>query len=159
MYFLGLDPSTKCTGFCVMDEHKNIIERGKIPLPNIDEAEKIYFQIEHIENLFKKYSLTKILCENQYSKLNIDTLKKLSRVSGAILSSAARYSIAIELIYPTSWRKVYHGSGKAKKEDTFKKVIEDYQIEGLVFSKDNDMTDSIGIASACVDLHKEENSA
>lgn len=156
MYFLGLDPSTKCTGFCVMDENHDIIESGKIAMPKTeDEAEKIFYQIERLEPLFQKYTITKILCEDQFSKLNIDTVKKLSRVVGAILYLAKKYKIPIETIYPTSWRKVFHGYGKAKKEDTFHKVVALYEFDHLVFSKDNDMTDSIGIAWTAVDLYKE----
>jgi crossover junction endodeoxyribonuclease RuvC len=139
-----------------MDENHDIIESGKIDIPKDgDEAEKIFYQIERIEAIFEKYTITKILCEDQFSKLNIDTLKKLTRVSGTILYLARKHEIECELIYPTSWRKSFHGSGKAKKEDTFHKVIAIYELEGLKFTKDNDMTDAIGIAWACVDLHKE----
>ncbi|PGT10223.1 crossover junction endodeoxyribonuclease RuvC [Bacillus cereus] len=156
MYYLGLDPSTKCTGYCVMDEKHDIVEAGKIDIPTKgDEGDKILFQIERIEALFEKYDITKILCEDQFSKLNIDTLKKLTRVSGTILYLAKKHKLEIELIYPTSWRKSFHGSGKAKKEDTFHKVVAIYEFENLEFKKDNDLTDAIGIAWACVDLHKE----
>ncbi|PFK99857.1 crossover junction endodeoxyribonuclease RuvC [Priestia megaterium] len=156
MFFLGLDPSTKCTGYCVMDEKYDIIESGKINIPeHEDEAGKIFYQIEQIEAIFNKYKITKALCEDQFSKLNIDTLKKLTRVSGTILYLARKHKIDTSLIYPTSWRKVFHGSGKAKKEDTFHKVLALYDFENLVFKHDNDMTDAIGIAWACVDLHKE----
>ena len=156
MYYLGIDPSTKCTGYCVMDEKHDIIESGKIDIPKTGtEAEKIYYQLELLEPLFEKYSITKALCENQFSKLNIDTAIKLSRVSGAVLYLAKKYDVDVELIYPTSWRKVFHGSGKAKKEHTFDKVVALYELEGLKFSKDNDLTDAIGIAWACVDISKE----
>lgn len=155
MYYLGLDPSTKCTGYCVMDDKYDIIESGKIEMPKDgSESDKIFYQIEHIEALLQKYTISNILCEDQFSKLNIDTVKKLSKVVGAILYIARKYSINIELIYPTSWRKVFHGYGKAKKEDTFHKVIAIYELENLKFAKDNDMTDAIGIAWSCVDLCK-----
>lgn len=156
MYFLGLDPSTKCTGYCVMDEKHNIIESGRIKMPVSDNiAEKIYYQIDLLEKLLEKYSISHILCEDQFSKLNINTVKQLSRVVGAILYLAKKHEISIELIYPTSWRKVFHGYGKAKKEDTFHKVCAIYEIDNFTFKKDNDETDSIGIAWADVDLHAE----
>lgn len=156
MYFLGLDPSTKCTGFCLMNEKYDIIESGKIDLPDVTEGEKIYHQIQQVENLINKYPIDKILCEDQFSKLNIDTLKKLSRNTGGYLALAAKHNLSIELIYPTSWRKVFHGSGKAKKQDTFHKVVALYpELGDLKFTKDNDLTDACGIAWACVDLYKE----
>ena len=165
MYFLGLDPSTKCTGFCVMNQDKEIIERGKISLPDLPDSDKIFYQIQQIEALLTKYSIHHILCEDQFGqqnpfgKINIHTVKKLSQVTGAILSLAGRHKAPISLIYPTSWRKIFHGSGKATKQDTFKKVVADYQIEGLVFTKDNDLTDAVGIAWAAVELHKEDKSS
>ncbi|UOE58207.1 crossover junction endodeoxyribonuclease RuvC [Cytobacillus oceanisediminis] len=155
MYFLGLDPSTKCTGFCLMDENKDIIEKGKIDISKIDDhGEKLAVQYKVIESLMDKYEITKVLCEDQYAKLNIDTVKKLSRTTGIYLLMAKLKGVELELIYPTSWRKVFHGYGSAKKEDTFDKVVAIYELEGLTFKKDNDMTDSVGIAWACVDMHK-----
>ncbi|MEC3459870.1 crossover junction endodeoxyribonuclease RuvC [Bacillus thuringiensis] len=103
MYYLGLDPSTKCTGYCVMDEKHDNIEARKIDRPSKgDEGDKIIYQIERIEALFEKYDITKILCEDQFSKINIDTLKKLTRVSGTILNLAKKHKLEIELIYHTS---------------------------------------------------------
>lgn len=158
MYFLGLDPSTKCTGYTVMDENKDIIEKGKITMPEgATEGEKIFYQIYKLEKIMNKYELVSILCEDQFSKLNVDTLKKLSRVVGAILCLSSKLNIPIATTYPTSWRKVFHGSGKAKKQDTFHKVVALYGFDDFVFSKDNDITDSVGIAWACVDLYLEKN--
>lgn len=156
MVFLGLDPSTKCTGYCLMDINYDIIEKGKIVSPeNVSESEKIGFQTAAIEVLMGKYDIKRILCEDQFQKVNIDTLKKLSRTTGAFMSSGIRFGYVTDLIYPASWRKIFHGSGKASKKDTFDKVKVIYGLDDLVFSKDNDMTDAIGIAWACVDLYKE----
>ncbi|MES9681717.1 crossover junction endodeoxyribonuclease RuvC [Gottfriedia acidiceleris] len=157
MYFLGLDPSTACTGFCVMDEKHDIIEAGKIDISKIDDhGEKLAVQYNHIKSLLERYEITKILCEDQFAKVNIDTLKKLSRTSGAYLLLAHLSGVEFEFTFPNSWRKVFHGSGKAKKEDTFHKVVAIYEFENLTFKKDNDLTDAIGIAWACVDTYLEQ---
>lgn len=154
-YFLGLDPSTKCTGFCVMDENKDIIESGIVDISKIDDhGEKLGAQYKRIEALLDKYDIKKIMCEDQFAKLNIDTVKKLSRTTGIYLLLANLRGIDLETIYPTSWRKIFHGSGKAKKEDTFEKVCVVYEFEDLEFKKHNDLTDAIGICWACVDEYK-----
>lgn len=154
-YFLGLDPSTKCTGYCVMDMNYEIIESGRIDMPkNGDEGEKIFYQIERLQLVLNKYEIIEILSEDQFSKLNIDTLKKLSRVQGAILYLSKRNNIPITTIYPNSWRKIFHGSGKAKKEHTFDKVVALYNFTDFIFKKDNDETDAIGIAWSLVDTVK-----
>lgn len=156
MYFLGLDPSTKCTGYCLMDLQYEIIEKGKIEMPEDEtEAGKIRYQIAYIEEILKRHQIEQILCEDQFQKVNVDTLKKLSRTTGAILYICKQYGKEAGLIYPSSWRKVFHGSGKATKKDTFHKVVALYDLTDLKFTKDNDLTDSIGIAWACVDLYKE----
>ena len=159
-YFLGIDPSTKCTGYCVMDLNYDIIESGKIIIPEDGtEAEKIFYQVNELEKVFNKYTFTKVLVEDQYAKVNIDTLKKLSKTAGAYLFLGCRYGADINTIYPTSWRKVFHGNGKAKKRDTFDKVCAIYEFTHLKYTKDNDLTDAIGIAWSAVDLHKEEAAA
>ena len=157
MYYLGLDPSTKCTGYCIMDIGYDIIDSGKISMPKTDdEGEKILTQVKEIERLLTQYPITRIMCEDQFSKLNVDTLKKLSRVTGAILYIAKKHNVPIETVFPTSWRKIFHGYGSAKKEDTFHKVQAIYDLHDLVFKKDSDLTDSIGIAFALVSKVKEE---
>lgn len=156
-YYLGIDPSTKCTGYCVMDENHNIIESGKVIIPeDATEAEKIFFQMTALEKLFKKYIFQKVLIEDQYGRNNIDTLKKLSKTSGAYLYLGYKYTKNISTIYPTSWRKVFHGNGKASKKDTFLKVCAIYELDDWKYTKDNDRSDAVGIAWAAVDLHKEE---
>lgn len=138
-----------------MDINYDIIESGKIDIPeNESEAGKILFQIDRIEILAKKYPLTAILCEDQFQQFNVDTLKKLSKVVGAVLYIFKKHEMEAELIYPTAWRKIFHGSGKAKKQDTFHKVVALYDFKDLKFTKDNDHTDAIGICWACVDIHK-----
>lgn len=139
-----------------MDINYNIIEKGNIDMPvTDDEGEKIFYQLERVELLFSKYNIVEILCEDQYGGLNIDTLKKLTRVVGAFLYIAKKHQIPISTIYPTSWRKLFHGSGKAKKKDTFDKVVTLYDIEDFKFSKHNDITDAVGIAWSLVDMVKE----
>ncbi|MCY9308838.1 crossover junction endodeoxyribonuclease RuvC [Bacillus inaquosorum] len=156
MYYLGLDPSTKCTGHCLMDEKHNLIDFGKIVLPSdATEAGKILYQCNIIESILQKYDVSHILIEDQFAGPNRDTYKKLTRTSGALLYLAEKYGIPYTLLQPTSWRKVFHGSGKAKKTDTFDKVIALYgeELGKLEFKHDNDLTDSVGIAWSCVDLN------
>lgn len=160
VYFLGLDPSTKCTGYCVMNENKDLIEYGKIDISNIDNhGEKLAVQYKAIEKLVEKYRPAKVLCEDQFSKVNVDTLKKLSRTTGTYMLLANLKGIPFETIFPTSWRKIFHGYGSAKKEETFDKVCTIYEFSNLNFKKDNDITDAIGICWSLIDLYKGENVA
>lgn len=160
MYFLGIDPATQSTGYCVMNENKDIIEKGKIvyPIDEDNEIAKIHYAVSQIEEVILKYNIKYALCEDQFFGQNIDTLKKLSRVVGGYLLLAGNLNINIETIYPSSWRKLFHGYGKASKKDTFNKVVSIFELDDLKFTKDNDITDSVGICWACVDLWKEKAS-
>lgn len=152
--FLGIDPSTKKTGYCLMDENKDIILKGVIDLSHVtDHAEKLQIQYKFAEELFDKYDIESVLIEDQYYSNNADTLKVLARTSSVFLLCAKLRGINVSLIYPTSWRKAFHGNGKASKKDTFNKVVALYELNELKFSKDNDLTDSIGIAWAAADIH------
>lgn len=150
IYYLGLDPSTKSTGWAIVNQQGELIDYGKIcPTDNKDAitpAEKIHMQYKEItELLINKYPITKVLCEDQYFGSNIDTLKQLSRITGMVLLVSAQYNVPVELIYPSSWRKVFHGSGKAKKSETLRKVNEMFGLD-LKLTKHNDISDAIGIA-------------
>jgi crossover junction endodeoxyribonuclease RuvC len=153
-YYLGLDPSTKSTGYAVMNQHGELLDYGKI-CPDDDAtnemsaAQKIFYQYQDIERLIKKYPFTKVLCEDQFFQNNVDTLKKLSRVSGMVLLLCAQNGIPVEMIYPTSWRKVFHGTGKAKKSETLRKVNQMFGLD-LKLSKHNDISDAIGICMSAV---------
>ena len=143
-----------------MDNNKNIIIQGAIDLSNIsDHGEKLQAQYEFAENLFDTYNIKAVLIEDQYYSNNPDTLKVLARTSAIFLLSAKLRGIPASLIYPTSWRKVFHGNGKASKKDTFNKVISLYNLNEFKFTKDNDITDAIGIAAAAVDIHKKMETA
>ena len=150
IYFLGIDPSTKSTGFAVVNQQGVLIEYGKIcPDDSLHEAvtpaEKIFIQYNEISALMNKYPFTKVLCEDQFFQNNVDTLKQLSRVSGMVLLISAQYSIPVEMTYPSQWRKIFHGNGKAKKTETLRKVNEMFGLD-LKLTKHNDISDAIGIA-------------
>lgn len=152
-YYLGIDPSTKSTGYGIVTNRGELIEYGKIcPADNEDAvtpAEQIFMQYKEIAQLINKYPLKKVLCEDQYFQNNANTLKQLSRVSGMVLLVSAQYDIPVELIFPSSWRKVFHGSGKAKKTETLRKVNEMFGLD-LKLSKHNDISDAIGIGMTAV---------
>jgi Holliday junction resolvasome RuvABC endonuclease subunit len=61
---------------------------------------------------------------------------------------AGQYKLPFELMHPSSWRKVTHGKGNAKKEDTLNWVNEVYDL--ALTAKENDIADAIGIAYAGV---------
>lgn len=147
--YLGIDPSTKATGYCIMNEDKIILESGTLyPGKEIEYEEMLHFQYVAFQNLIDKYNVVGIGCEDQFKGPNVRTLIQLSRVTGIVQLLAAQNEIPLELYQPATWRKVFHGKGNAKKEDTLDLVNETYQL-GLK-KKHNDQADAIGIAATRV---------
>jgi len=152
--YLGIDPSTKKTGYCLMDDNKDIIEKGALDIDLIeDHGEKLRAQYNFIEEMINKYPIKSIGIEDQYYSNNANTLKLLARTSSVYLLVAKLHNIDVHLLYPATWRKAFHGNGKASKKDTFNKVVALYELNDLKFTRDNDLTDSVGICWATCDIY------
>jgi crossover junction endodeoxyribonuclease RuvC len=149
---LGIDPSSVATGYAIMDTAGDLLDWGVIK-PNkkkLTEPQQAKFQYDALAELIEKWEVSAIGCEDQHRGVNADTFKKLSRISGYLMLLAGQYDLPFELLHPSSWRKIVHGKGNAKKEDTLAWVKETYEL--LLSKKDNDIADAIGIAKAAV-LH------
>lgn len=145
--FLGIDPSTKSTGWGVIDKKGKLVDYGVI-VPDEDEevSEKLSFQQDAFLDIIKKHNIKYIGCEDQFFGNNPNTLKKLVQVSATAVLVGINTGVPVQLYYPSSWRKITHGTGKANKKTTQKFVNETYNKKFLV--KENDITDAIGIAYA-----------
>ena len=146
--YLGIDPSTKSTGYGVVNDAEELIGWGVIE-PNkkkMDVREQAVFQYEQLKNLIEKYQVTHICCEDQFNRINADTFKKLSRISGYIILLSGQLQLPIQLYPPKKWRKIFHGDGKAKKEDTLELVNRLFNLD--LKANQNDIADAIGIAIA-----------
>jgi crossover junction endodeoxyribonuclease RuvC len=143
--YLGIDPSTKATGYGIINDKGELLDYGVLsPDPDMDFGQMLVYKQDFLRQLVREYKIMAIGCEDQYSGVNPDTFKKLSRVTGLVQMLAAQQELPLELYYPAAWRKVFHNTGKAKKRDTLNLVNQKYGIKLLV--KQNDISDAIGIA-------------
>lgn len=150
--YLGIDPSTVASGFAVMSGSGALIDWGVIK-PNkkkLDETQQAAYQYQALIEIMSKYNIVGIGCEDQHRGPNADTFKKLSRVSGYIILLAGMFNVPLKLYHPSSWRKIVHGKGNAKKEETLIWANETYEL--LLRKKDNDIADAMGICRASM-LH------
>lgn len=149
-YYLGIDPSTKSTGYAVLDEELNIIEHGIID-GMADDPKSFHQLYVALTSLVEEYKPKIMHCETQFIGPGRQTSIKLIRPTGVVLAVAGASDIPFDFINPASWRKTIHGKGKWKKRDTYKLIEELYpNLELQSFNKDNDKTDAIGIARSCV---------
>lgn len=145
--FLGIDPSTKATGYGIVNEGGELLDYGVIrPEEEMNFGELILYKYNILKELIERYNVTLVACEDQFNGVNPDTFKKLSRVTGLVQLLAAQQEKPLELYYPAAWRKIFHNTGKAKKPETLKLVNQMHGLKLLV--KQNDISDAIGIAHA-----------
>lgn len=148
MGYLGLDPSTKSTGWAVIGDNGELIDCGVIcPPESMTEIQKIAFQKTAFSKIVVGHEIKAMSCEDQYFGNNVDTLKKLVRVSTVAMIISFEHVIPLEMSIPSQWRKITHGTGKANKALTRKWVNETFGTKFL--AKQNDITDAIGIAYSC----------
>lgn len=158
MYALGIDPSTKSTGWAVMNHEEKIIGHGVIT-GLADDPASFYTLETALIDIIEKYKVSHIRCETQFIGANRQTAIKLIRPTGVILSVAGRYDLPFDFSEPSSWRKTIHGKGKWSKRDTYNFINESYGdvIEFKSFNKDNDKTDAIGVTWSLIkDLKDDE---
>lgn len=164
--YLGIDPSTKKTAFAVVDENKKVYytstRSGKAEDPNF--FLELYNETEHILN---EYRIDYMVVEDQFMQRNADTLKKVCRLTGAILAVAGKASTPCRLIIPPTWRSLWRkesGINPYDVKDSFKKKStyckeEIFYILQLYFpmlddfKKDNDIADALGMAWVASQVH------
>ena len=90
---LGLDVSTSCTGWCVIQDEESLVEMGAIELSNIksvyDKSKKVR---DVLGNIVVKYPISKIYIEE-----NLQAFRR-GFSSARTLSSLARFNGIVSLI-------------------------------------------------------------
>ena len=154
---LGIDPSTVASGYSVLNHLGELLDYGVIK-PNknkLNEAQQAIYQYTKLKELMETHDIKMIACEDQHRGPNADTFKKLSRVSGYVILLAGQFDVPISIYQPSSWRKLTHGKGNVNKAFTRQWVNDTYNLSFK--KKDEDITDSIGIAHALLNQINEEN--
>jgi crossover junction endodeoxyribonuclease RuvC len=155
-YYLGIDPSIWSTGWGLLNGNHEIVDYGRIKADkHLAIHEVVEVQYRFLSELLAKYSVSSILCEDQYQGCNVDTLKKLSQNRGAIMLLAAQKQIPFRTMAPSSWRKAFIGlqSGKANKKDCVRAINDMYGLK-LKFVQ-NDIAEALAMAHVCVSKAKE----
>lgn len=136
MKILGLDLSTKCSGYGVFEDNK-LLSHGVIDLSkNKDTEERSKQMMLEIGKLINKEKPDFLICEETWCQRNVDTTKTLSYLIGATLYQCYLNNIKCEKILPSSWRaKVGLSQGKKKrtelKQEAIKMVKDLYQFDPI----------------------------
>lgn len=105
MTTLGIDASTKCTGYAVFRD-KELIDYGKVSSDKDNWRERVVFMMSEIAKLAKEYDANEIVAEVPVKTLaNVNTLEQLFSLHGAILGITAVLRVKFIPIEVNSWRK------------------------------------------------------
>lgn len=162
-YVLGIDPSSSSTGYAVLDiETKKVVDYGRIKA-KADCPEEFYSLGKSLSEIYDKYKITHVGCENQFIHINKSAGIKATRPTGIVLYFSGMHGIKndeFNFFAPASWRKLFNplNDKDYSKKHTFELVNLRYpEFELKSFNADNDKADAIGIAHATYKFFYEEN--
>ena len=153
MSYMGIDPSTSSTGISIVDKDGQVVLKKKlVGKEGANDPAYMFHLGEELKKLVDEYGVTHMRCEDQFIGINKHTAIKTVRPTGVALYVAGSKELVFDLKYPSEWRKVFHKAFDQKVECTNPKKQDTYRVvktmvDGITsYKKDNDITDSIGIA-------------
>lgn len=158
-YILGLDCSTKATGWCIIDKTTfDLIDYGCIKVDTNKEKDiikRILIMTKEISKVMDKYNPSQIIEEDVTPSIqNSMTVKGLATLKGTMLGLAFAKNIDVDFILPNVWQSAL-GILKSKgstKEQSINWVNDKYDKQFIFKGEnskfnDDDTTDSIGLVS------------
>lgn len=166
---MGLDASTKCSGWCIFQDNK-LITYGKI-IPedlNWDWRKRVIYMMSEVAKLIKEYKVDTIVKEKPLRSLaNVNTLEQLFCLDGAILGLSAALHVLFIPVEVNGWRKTLgilkdmpkdvKDKRSILKERSIKLANELYNLDLIWKSptskfNDDDISDAILIAHSVISL-------
>lgn len=148
MRVLALDPSTKCTGWCVMDAGK-IINSGIIKASSIDVLTRIEKMIEEIYNIYTEYKPEVLIIEDVLPEdmKNIKTSKALFYLQAAIQLKFHKEKVGLQFVTASHWRKICGiNTGRGILRNELKSKDMEFVLKTYNTTVDDDQADAICIA-------------
>ena len=152
MKILGIDASTKCSGYGIVNENEELLLHSVFDYSKIEDIdERIDCQIQCFIKLFNEWKPDVCYIEDTWKAgkvLNIQTTKKLTNLIGAVRCLSIENGCAFNTVYPSTWRSVLGiDGGQGTKREEFKRRAMIYVNDkfGLVVGDD----EAEGICIAC----------
>ena len=106
MIRMGLDGSTKCSGWCIFDDDKLLYHGKIIADKNLKWRERVVYMMNQIAVLIKEYKVEELCVELPVKTIaNVNTLEQLFSLHGAILGVASALHIKFTPVNVNTWRK------------------------------------------------------
>jgi len=153
---LGLDVSSVCTGYSVVEDGYLLTNTIGTIKPNSKDCigKKLVFFEKKIKNLLKKYNPDYVVTEDIFKGPNVKTFKTLAMFRGIVFKTVyEKLKNDPVCLMPTEARKIAGVKG-ITKEDAFIFITEKYNFLNYKFVTHNDISDSIILALASYYLYK-----
>jgi len=124
---LGLDLSSSCTGYGVLEEDGKVIEYGQIRPTKIEGHGAKYLHIsEKVENLLNKYTIYTVVLERYFvGGFKSQGTFICAELRGHIKAMLSTYpKIEVKEVFPSSLKKVVTGNGRASKREVCESILE-----------------------------------
>jgi crossover junction endodeoxyribonuclease RuvC len=157
---LGIDPGTRFLGYGLLrinNEKVTVLQYGVLNLTKYTTQGAKFLKIhERILGIIEEFLPDEIAIESPFFGKNIQSMLKLGRVQGMVMSLAFSKSIPIAEYEPKKIKQSVTGNGNASKEQVAKmvEIIGNIKLD----AKMHDATDALGIA-ICHHFHNKNISS
>ncbi|MHA8082117.1 crossover junction endodeoxyribonuclease RuvC [Aquirufa sp. A-Brett2-15D] len=157
---LGIDPGTRFLGYGLLritNDKVTVLQYGVLNLTKYTTQGAKFLKIhERVLGIIEEFLPDEIAIESPFFGKNIQSMLKLGRVQGMIMSLAFSKSIPIAEYEPKKIKQSVTGNGNASKEQVAKmvEIIANIKLDGKL----HDATDALGIA-ICHHFHNKNISS
>jgi crossover junction endodeoxyribonuclease RuvC len=157
---LGIDPGTRFLGYGLLRIHQDkvtILQYGVLNLTKYTTQGAKFLKIhERVLGIIEEFLPDEIAIESPFFGKNVQSMLKLGRVQGMVMSLAFSKSIPIAEYEPKKIKQSVTGNGNASKEQVAKmvEIIANIKLD----AKLHDATDALGIA-ICHHFHNKNISS
>ncbi|MDE2392426.1 MAG: crossover junction endodeoxyribonuclease RuvC [Cytophagales bacterium] len=157
---LGIDPGTRYLGYGLLritNDKVTVIQYGVLNLTKYTTQGAKFLKIhERVLGIIEEFLPDEIAIESPFFGKNVQSMLKLGRVQGMVMSLAFSKSIPIAEYEPKKIKQSVTGNGNASKEQVAKmvEIIGNIKLD----AKMHDATDALGIA-ICHHFHNKNISS
>lgn len=157
---LGIDPGTRFLGYGLLritNDQVTVLQYGVLNLTKYTTQGAKFLKIhERVLGILEEFLPDEIAIESPFFGKNVQSMLKLGRVQGMVMSLAFSKSIPIAEYEPKKIKQSVTGNGNASKEQVAKmvEIIGNIKLD----AKMHDATDALGIA-ICHHFHNKNISS
>lgn len=163
---MGIDASTKCTGYCIFED-KKLIKYNKIEIidSNTDWRDRVVYMMKELSSVIIKEEINQVCIEVPIKTIqNVNTLEQLFSLHGAILGMCVTLGVEVIPVEVNKWRKDLHLLSNIPKDENKRAILKERSIKlanelyglDLVWKSpnskknDDDISDSILICHSVI---------